>query len=207
MEAQRKRAREMMIPRIRERVRDYYYKFRFLQEVIEETKINNNSKILDIGCGIKTVLHFLPGALRIGIDPLAGEYKKIYDYPPDLIIKKSSGEKLEYQDNFFDVVFITNVLDHTSNPKKVVSEAYRVLRQGGYLSLTNELVKKETKRDRAHPHNLGEDDILNLLVGKFNIILKKYSPWIGIRQYYLDQIDLNNVNLNNNQITILAQKK
>jgi len=205
MEAQKKRAKDMAGAEIREKVKEYFYKFRFLKEIIEETKINNNSKILDIGCGIKTVLHFLPGKLKVGIDSLADEYRKIYKYPSDLIIEKSFGENIKYSDNFFDVVFITNALDHTKDPKKVINETYRTLKKNGYLVLINELVKKEVKRDRAHPHNLEEKNVLNLLSGNFKIIFKKYSSWFGLRQYYLNLLTEEDFK-NKNQIIILAQK-
>lgn len=205
IEAQRKRAQDMKNPQIRDKVSEYFNKFRFLQEIISAANINKNSKILDIGCGIKTVLHFLPGELKIGVDPLADEYVKIYNYPEDVVIEKSFGEQLKFENNFFDIVFTTNALDHTKSPKNVVSEIYRVLRPDGYFVLINELVKKDFKRDRAHPNNLEEKDILELLSGKFNIVFKKYSPWFGLRQYYLELLKEEDFK-NNNQITILAKK-
>lgn len=205
MEAQKKRAKDMADPQIREKVGEYFNKFRFLQEIIDNAGISEDSKILDIGCGIKTVLHFLPGNLKIGVDSLADEYVKIYDYPEDITIEKSFGEKLSFENGSFDVVFMTNALDHAKSPQKVISEICRVLRSGGYFALTNELVKKGFKRDKAHPNNLEEKDILKLLSGKFNIIFKKYSPWFGLRQYYLGLLNEEDYR-NNNQIIILAQK-
>lgn len=207
MEAQRKRAKDMTRTEIKEKVKEYFYEFRFLKEIINYANINENSKILDVGCGIKTVLHFLPGNLKIGVDSLADEYVKIYDYPKDIKIEKSFGEKLKYQNNFFDVVFITNALDHTKNPENVIMEIYRVLKNKGFIALTNELVEKDTRRDKAHPNNMREEDILKLLSGKFDIIFKKYSPWIGIRQYYLECVDSSNLKSNKKQITVLAQKR
>ncbi len=205
MEAQIKRAKDMATPGTKERAEEYFYKFRFLQEIISGANIDENSKILDVGCGIKTVLHFLPGEVKIGIDSLADEYIKIYNYPKDIIIKKSFGEKLTFENDFFDTVFTTNALDHTRSPKDVVSEIYRVLKPGGYFVLINELVKKDFKRDRAHPNNLEEKDILELLSGKFDIVFKKYSPWFGLRQYYLGLLKEEDFK-NNNQIIILAKK-
>lgn len=206
MECQRKRAKEMAKPEIKAKVKEYYYKFRFLQDIIERANINDNSKILDIGCGIKTVLHFLPGSLKVGVDPLANEYKKIYSYPSDLLIQKFYGEHIGYPDKCFDVVFISNALDHTDNPRRVISEIWRLLKDNGYLFLANELVEKNTKRDRAHPNNLGEEDILNLLKNKFKIIFKRHSHWEGIREYYLGQYS-DDVKSNDKQIVIFAQKE
>lgn len=205
LEAQKKRAKDMTNSEIREKVRGYFYKFRFLQEIIDNAGLNEGSKILDIGCGIKTVLHFLPGSVKIGVDSLADEYRKIYNYPQDITIERSFGEKLRFEDDFFDVVFMTNALDHTINPKAVISEVSRVLESGGYFVLANELVKRDFKRDKAHPNNLEEKDILGLLSGKFDIIFKKYSPWFGLRQYYLGILKEEDFE-NENQITILAQK-
>ncbi|MFH1226161.1 MAG: methyltransferase domain-containing protein [bacterium] len=204
MAAQSKRAKEMALPAVRAKVKEYYYQYRFLREIIDQTGLNGQSKILDIGCGIKTVLHFLPGALKVGLDTLADDYRKIYNYPQDLTIQKSPGEKIVYPTDFFDVVFITNALDHTKNPRQVVTEAGRVLKKFGYLAIVNELVPEAGQRDRAHPHNLDKDGILSLLENKFRIIFIKYSPWLGIRQYYLGATEP--AGIKDKQITILAQK-
>lgn len=40
---------------------------------------------------------------------------------------------LPFRSNSFDSVMIAAVLEHVKNPKKVVDEAYRVLKKGGYI--------------------------------------------------------------------------
>jgi 2-polyprenyl-3-methyl-5-hydroxy-6-metoxy-1,4-benzoquinol methylase len=89
----------------------------FLRKIIELTHINQKTCILDVGCGVSSVLHFVEGK-KWGIDPLAESYKKLYRYPKDIIIKKGVGEKIAFREGFFDVVFSTNSLDHTDNPAK-----------------------------------------------------------------------------------------
>ena len=43
------------------------------------------------------------------------------------------GESLPFESNSFEVVYSCNVLEHTNNPAKVLKEALRVLKPGGYL--------------------------------------------------------------------------
>jgi len=49
------------------------------------------------------------------------------------IIKQAPGEKIPFEDNTFDVVYSTMVLEHVKDPKKVIRESVRVLKKGGYL--------------------------------------------------------------------------
>jgi len=49
------------------------------------------------------------------------------------------GEKLPFQDDEFDFVNMSEVIEHVEDPKKVMSEVYRVLKPGGkvYVSVPN----------------------------------------------------------------------
>lgn len=40
---------------------------------------------------------------------------------------------LPFEDNYFDIVFSDNVLEHLNNPNQVFKEIYRVLKPGGYF--------------------------------------------------------------------------
>jgi ubiquinone/menaquinone biosynthesis C-methylase UbiE len=52
-------------------------------------------------------------------------------------------EDLPFEDNFFDLVIISNTLDHVKDMKKAVNEIWRVLKKDGYvLFITYLKVKK-----------------------------------------------------------------
>ncbi len=163
-------------------VLEYWKKYRYLNEINKICKIHHNTKILDVGCGISTVLHFIDGD-KYGIDPLADEYKKLYKYPREINIQKGFGENIPFLNDYFDVVFCSNVLDHVTNPQKTVDEIHRVLKTKGYFVLTVEIFKEKILRDPAHPHNLTKEDVHSLLRGTFKRIFEKESPWIGLRVY------------------------
>jgi SAM-dependent methyltransferase len=166
----------------RPKVLEYWENYRYLGEIKEICKINGQAKVLDVGCGISSVLHFVEGK-RYGIDPLAEEYKKLYRYPEGIDIRQAGGESIPFPAGFFDVVFCTNVLDHTTDPQKTIHEIQRVLRPNGRFVLTVEVFEEKSIRDPAHPHSLTRQDLNTLLAGRFKTLLEKESPWIGLANY------------------------
>jgi ubiquinone/menaquinone biosynthesis C-methylase UbiE len=154
-------------------------KFRCLDDILKICKIDQESKILDVGCGIATVLHILEGK-KYGIDPLGEEYKKIYKYPEDLKIRSGLAEKIPFKEEMFNVVFCSNALDHTTNPEKALKEIKRVLVKGGYFVLVVEIKEKEIKRDIKHPHTFTMQHLQKLLsTFSGEMVFEKLMPWHG----------------------------
>ena len=165
------------------KVEDYWYNYFQLNAIKRICKITAKSKILDVGCGISSVLHFIPGE-KYGIDPLANDYRKIYRYPQDMRISEGNGEEIQFPNSFFDVVFCTNVLDHTDNPPKAVSEIRRVLKKNGYLVLVVHIFPNSIKRDPAHPHTFTLQSVTRLIRG-FRVVNKRIVPALGFYDYIM----------------------
>ena len=178
----------------KDKVKKYWIKFRFLDEIIKTCDINSSKKILDVGCGISTVLHFING-IKIGIDPLAQKYKDLYNYPDDIEIIKASGESIPFLDGSFDVIFSTNVLDHVSDAKKTVTEICRVLKSEGFFILTVEIFSGIESRDPAHPYSFTKKDVYNLIKNNFDVVWEKESPWIGLKAYVNNSAEIRNTEL------------
>lgn len=165
-----------------EKVRQYWREYRYFDEILRIVQPGDDTRILDVGCGISTVLHFLPGR-RFGIDPLAEEYKRIYRYPSGIEVRRGFGEAIPFPDGYFDVVFCSNVLDHTTDPPRVVKEIDRVIRAAGYLVLTVEIFPSVRERDLSHPHAFTREQVRALLDGSFETVFAKQSPWIMLLHY------------------------
>lgn len=163
----------------KDKVLEYWRKYRYLDEVRKICKFTPETKVLDVGCGISTVLHYVEGE-KYGIDPLADEYLGMYEYPAGISIQKGVGEDIPFPDDFFDVVFCSNVLDHTGDPCRVISEVARVLKDGGYFILTVHIFDSNFKRDPAHPHTFAKENVLSLISDDFQISFERESLGAGL---------------------------
>ncbi|MBU2564056.1 class I SAM-dependent methyltransferase [Patescibacteria group bacterium] len=99
-------------------------------------------KILDLGSGRGDFLLecHKEGIDVIGLEPNSEYIKlaeeKLYNYNFKTKIIKGSGENIPFNDNYFDFINCTEVLEHVNEPSIVLKECYRVLNEGGSLFIT-----------------------------------------------------------------------
>lgn len=174
-------------PHWEEGLSTYWHQHRCLEALRKLTPVDESSRVLDVGCGLTSVLRLLPGE-RVGLDPLADEYTRLLPYPPGVKLVRGSGEQLPFEASSFDLVCCSNALDHMRSPQQVVAELARVLRPGGWLWLTVEIFEAEHLRGPAHPHALTQEQVLALLHGTFEPKLMEVRPWLGLRQYLVEGV-------------------
>lgn len=84
--------------------------------------------VLDIGCGNKPYLPLFEG--------LAGTYFGVDAVEGPQVDAVGVAEALPCEDNSFDVILCTQVLEHVDDPRQVLSEIRRVLRPRGVVYLS-----------------------------------------------------------------------
>jgi len=104
----------------------YYYLIRDIENAL---KSNATGRLLDIGCGNKPYSIFLNENIEhIGCDITQSSENKV-----DIICTATS---ILAENNSFDTVLCTQVLEHVEETDKMLSECFRVLKPGGKIILT-----------------------------------------------------------------------
>jgi ubiquinone/menaquinone biosynthesis C-methylase UbiE len=138
---------------------------RFLSKVPQIDFAEEN--ILEIGSGPVGIIAFLKGKKRYAIEPLEDFFKNkpllAKSRNKEVQYLKGTGESLPFEDDYFSLVVIDNVLDHTLSPLEVLKETFRVLVPGGFLYLMVNVhsawgvkarfLMEVFQLDRGHPHS------------------------------------------------------
>lgn len=101
--------------------------FKDLEEAISKFA---KGDVLDIGCGNKPYLPFFEGKISsyVGCDIIQSDKNLV-----DIICPATD---IPLPDNTKDTVFTTQVIEHVADHRKLLEEAYRILKPGGYLILS-----------------------------------------------------------------------
>jgi len=96
----------------------------------------NNLKILNIGAGTGADLDILHKYGDIYV--IDTNQRALNLIPEDMCFEKKECDatKLDYPENFFDIICSFDVFEHIENDSKAVSEILRVLKKGGHLFFT-----------------------------------------------------------------------
>lgn len=109
----------------------YFLSYQFLfQDLQKAINTYASGDVLDIGCGNKPYYVFFRGKVSsyIGCDIIQSDQKLV-----DLICPAT---EIPLPDNCKDTVFTTQVIEHVAEHNKLLSEAFRILKPGGYIILS-----------------------------------------------------------------------
>ena len=101
--------------------------------------LNHDMLLLEGGCGDARYVRYFNdlGVRTIGIDFARSTIKMINKLFPDLDVREGDIRNLEFPDDYFDAYYSGGVIEHFEDgvgPQ--LSEAHRVLRDGGYFFVT-----------------------------------------------------------------------
>ena len=95
------------------------------------------TRALEVGSGAHGLIFYFDAAEKVGVDPLADQYKELFPAWQDRARTIAvGGESLPFETSTFDVVISDNVVDHAESPRRIIEEMTRVLAPGGLMYFT-----------------------------------------------------------------------
>jgi SAM-dependent methyltransferase len=107
----------------------YWLHFRTLEPFIIAQLARAKAPLLDLGCGNRPYRAHYPRGEAVGADVAQSSLNCV-----DVLLDDSC--TLPFPDDRFETVLCTQVLEHVEHPRRLITEAHRVLRPGGRLILT-----------------------------------------------------------------------
>ena len=101
----------------------------------------NGKRILDVGCGYGEILEEIANhfdSQLYGVDFINVRIDEALEKLKGKVVIKNSDiqEEIPFPDNYFDVVFSIETLEHLKEPEKCIKEIKRVLKNNGQFILT-----------------------------------------------------------------------
>ena len=113
-----------------------------------------NKRILDVGCGDGVLTYFLAkkGAITAGIDlsEIAIEFAKSKLKKFNIDFKVGSAYTLPYNDNSFDAVVSSDVIEHLEDVNSYLLELKRVTKKGGGIIISTPIRYTAIPLDNEH---------------------------------------------------------
>ena len=104
--------------------------------LLTKNKSNLTGNYLDIGSGTGELIQLVKD--RFNVNSYAADYTKSLIKIPsqEVDVADLNDCSLPYDDNFFDAITFTEVIEHLENHRKILEEIGRVLKPGGCLIIT-----------------------------------------------------------------------
>ncbi len=132
-------------------------------------------KILDVGTGRGDFIKLLSENLR-GYDKIVGidSHEEILDatreklHTKNVELIKMDGENMDFEDESFDAVCLSNTLHHLSDKTKVIEEMKRVLKTNGIFIINEMFCDHQNEAQMAHVyvHHIGAD--IDMITNRMN---------------------------------------
>jgi ubiquinone/menaquinone biosynthesis C-methylase UbiE len=128
--------------------------------------------VLDVGTGNGAFIYVLkktfPHAEITGIDPNLKSLEAARERYPEITFRQMTAEKLDLEDNVFDVVSISMALHHLPKVKKGLREIKRVVKPNGYIIINENISDNLNPAQEVHKMYHHFRSRIDRLTGKFH---------------------------------------
>ena len=151
------------------------------------------AKVLDCGSGVVSILHgTVPKENLTACDLLGTQYDKIFDYEKHGLMCPApvACENIPF-DSVFDIVHISNAIDHVQDPFKAYAAMLRAVKPGGFLVVQG-FVNEGTHENWEGFH--GFDFNLTVHGGLIGQNQKEVVLWVEDNTYFSRKIHIEMLN-------------
>ena len=116
------------------------YPENLIEKIIAQGRISQGKKVLDLGCGTGHIASQLRTAVKadtVGVDASFAMLKVARDKSLQVVCTDIDNQQLPFRDGSFDTVIVAYVIHQIKNLEFLLSECYRVLRDGVLVLLTS----------------------------------------------------------------------
>lgn len=145
-------------------------------------------KVLDVGCGDGVLSYLIAkkNAAVSGLDysEIAIEFakEKIKEYSIDF--KRGSAYELPFEDDCFDAVVSSDVIEHLEDVPRYLSEIRRVLKDGGVAVISTPIKCTEHPLDKEHVVEWFQDEYKSVIEKQFSASDFYYSHPLALQEIY-----------------------
>ena len=105
--------------------------------IISRTATGIKNRILDIGCGDGSfIIKFKKHCETFGVDISQNAINMAKEAGINAYQADVSSERLPFQDEYFDIIYMGDVIEHLTNPDFAINEVARVIKTNGFLVLS-----------------------------------------------------------------------
>jgi len=186
---------------------EFYEKY-FLNIAGEtDTDFLKDKVIVDFGCGPRGSLNWIKcSKINIGVDLLSNAYFDNF-YAAlrnhNMVYLRSSENTIPIPDNFIDILFTMNALDHVKDLNKMGKEIFRILKPGGMLLGSFNINEPPTPTE---PNFLTEDKLRESLLTGFEIRNYRVANSLGRGMKYNNLMNNTNLEYDNKKPAVVWLK-
>ncbi|MBA7506942.1 Ubiquinone biosynthesis O-methyltransferase, mitochondrial [subsurface metagenome] len=149
-----------------------------LISLVIKNKYNNKNyvKILDVGCGDAVLFYLLNQKIKnlklkfFGIDSSGSALSVARKKNSKGIFKKADLYNIPFEDNYFDMIISSDVIEHIVEAKKMLSEIKRVGKNNSIIIIGTPIRYTELPRDKMHYYEFFPQEFKDLLNDFFSDI-------------------------------------
>jgi len=112
-----------------------------INSFLQEIEIEKETRVLDIGCGTGNYTDSLQKLTQgevYGVEPSQGMLGKAKAKQSKVVFKQGSAAELPFEDEFFDFVYMTDVIHHVPEIWAMFAEINRVLKEKGRVCIVTQ---------------------------------------------------------------------